>query len=218
MDARTYQIHEFAELAGVTVKALHHYDRLGLLCPERTGAGYRLYREADLETLEQIVALKFLGLPLQQIGELLNRSERLPDAMRIQRRALEDKRALIDRAITAISAAEDSLRNGESVGKDALSTIIKVVEMQDGIEGMKKYYSDEAWERRRRYYEEGPSEEWRALYRDGAALLGTDPASDEAQALLERWFQLSRRAWLGEPEVQTDSPMAWLDRQNWLRP
>ncbi len=67
MLSRHYRIHEFARLAGVTVKALHHYDRLGLLQPGRTEAGYRVYCERDLETLEQIVALRFLGIPLKQI-------------------------------------------------------------------------------------------------------------------------------------------------------
>ena len=67
-----YPPHEFAVLAGVTVRALHHYDRLGLLKPvSRTQAGYRLYSEHDLARLEQIVLLKFLGFSLKQIGELL---------------------------------------------------------------------------------------------------------------------------------------------------
>ena len=64
--SRLYHVHEFAELAGVTVKALHHYDRFGLLTPSRTEAGYRLYAEADLERLEQIIALKFLGFSLKR--------------------------------------------------------------------------------------------------------------------------------------------------------
>ena len=54
--SRRYRIHEFAGLSGLTVKTLHHYDRLGLLTPTRTDAGYRLYAEADLERLEQIIA------------------------------------------------------------------------------------------------------------------------------------------------------------------
>jgi uncharacterized damage-inducible protein DinB len=87
--------------------------------------------------------------------------------------------------------------------------------MQDGIAVMKKYYSEEAWERHRRYYEEGPSPEWRQLYRDTEALLGTDPGSEGAQELVERWFELSRRAYTGDPEVQTDSPTAWMDREHW---
>lgn len=64
--SRLYHVHEFAELARVTVKALHHYDRLGLSEPRRTDAGYRVYTLSDLERLEQIVALKFIGLPLKE--------------------------------------------------------------------------------------------------------------------------------------------------------
>ena len=58
MPDRTYRIREFAQLAGVTVRALHHYDRLRLLKPRRTQTGYRAYDSKDLEILEQIVALK----------------------------------------------------------------------------------------------------------------------------------------------------------------
>src|SRR6059036_742529 len=69
---RTYRAQEFAELAGVTVRTLHHYDRLGLLKPSyRSDAGYRLYSQSDLARLEQIVVLKFLGLRLKSIGRLL---------------------------------------------------------------------------------------------------------------------------------------------------
>ena len=63
---------EFADLAGVTVRTLHHYDRLGLLKARRSDTGYRLYSERDLERLEQVVALKFLGVPLKQIKALLD--------------------------------------------------------------------------------------------------------------------------------------------------
>src|SRR5437667_10506061 len=89
-----YQAHEFAGLAGVTIRTLHHYDRLGLLKPSRrTDAGYRLYRENDLVRLEQIIVLKFLaklGLPLKRIQELLDRKAlELPRVLRLQRRALE---------------------------------------------------------------------------------------------------------------------------------
>jgi DNA-binding transcriptional MerR regulator len=56
---KTYQAREFAQRAGVTMLALHHYDRLGLLKPSgRTGAGHWLYSDRDLVRLEQIVARK----------------------------------------------------------------------------------------------------------------------------------------------------------------
>ena len=87
--------------------------------------------------------------------------------------------------------------------------------MQNSIETMKKYYTEEAWARRRRYYQIGPSREWVELYRDANALTGQDPSSDAAQALADRWLALSVRAWTGDPDVQTDSPAAWMDRENW---
>jgi DNA-binding transcriptional MerR regulator len=70
---RTYSIAAFAALAGVTPRALRHYDRLGLLTPTRSNTGYRRYVERDLEVLEEIIALKFIGVPLKQIAGILSR-------------------------------------------------------------------------------------------------------------------------------------------------
>ncbi len=114
--------------------------------------------------------------------------------------------------IRAIEAAEGA---GDPGDPAVLRKIIEVIEMQNGVETMKKYYSEEAWERHRRYYQEGPSPEWQALYRDVVALLGEDPAAPASQAAAERWLALSLRAQQGDPEVQTDSPTAWVDRASW---
>ena len=83
-----YRVSDFAEKAGVTVRTLHHYDRLGLLKPSgRTEAGYRLYGERDFGRLQQIVTLKFIGLPLRQIKDLLDGSDLdLAATLRLQRR------------------------------------------------------------------------------------------------------------------------------------
>jgi MerR family transcriptional regulator, thiopeptide resistance regulator len=98
-----YRVREFAKLTGVTVKALHHYDRVGLLEPRRTRAGYRLYSAADRDRLEQITALKFVGLPLRQIKTLLDRrSASMVDALTRQRRGLDEQRRTLGRAIAAI--------------------------------------------------------------------------------------------------------------------
>ena len=89
---KLFQAREFAELTGVTVRTLHHYDRLGLLKPSRyTGAGYRLYGEGDLVRLEQIVALKFIGFSLKEIKDLLKRdSIDMSVALRRQRSGVSD--------------------------------------------------------------------------------------------------------------------------------
>ena len=124
-------VQEFGKLAGVTVRALHHYDRLGLLRPRRTEAGYRVYCARDLERLEQIVALKFLGIPLKQIKAMERAELELPDALRMQRTVLEEKRKLLDRAILAIKAAERSIAPGRPADSALLTKIIEVIEMQN---------------------------------------------------------------------------------------
>ena len=105
---KLFQAREFAALTGVTVRALHHYDRLGLLKPSRyTGAGYRLYNEQDVVRLEQIVALKFIGFSLKQIKDILQRRTfDLTTELRRQREAIEEKRERLAVAVQAIQRAE----------------------------------------------------------------------------------------------------------------
>lgn len=65
-------VHEISELAGVSVRTLHHYDNIGLLRPHaRTKAGYRLYSNADLARLQQILLFRELEFPLADIRRIL---------------------------------------------------------------------------------------------------------------------------------------------------
>src|ERR1700747_222422 len=66
-------VSEVAELTGVTVRALHHYDELGLLCPSaRSEAGYRLYSYDDLARLREILIWRRLGFSLNEVRSLLD--------------------------------------------------------------------------------------------------------------------------------------------------
>ncbi len=69
-----FRIGDFSRLTQVTVKALRHYDRLGLLKPERIDpeSGYRYYSGAQLPRLNRILALKDLGFSLEQVSQLLD--------------------------------------------------------------------------------------------------------------------------------------------------
>jgi DNA-binding transcriptional MerR regulator len=67
----SYTVGEVARLTGVTVRALHHYDEIGLLPPgDRSPAGYRRYTEPDLERLPQILTYRELGFPLEEISTI----------------------------------------------------------------------------------------------------------------------------------------------------
>ena len=221
-----YQVSDFAEKAGVTVRTLHHYDRLGLLKPSgRTEAGYRLYSERDFARLQQIVTLKFIGLPLRQIKELLDRKELdLQSALRMQRRLLVDKRLQVEAAIQAIEEAEHSLKSGASPDLAALKKIIEVMERQNSMEWTKKYYSEEAQadiaERASGFTPEMQKkveQDWKTLIADVEAAIASnsDPAGDKAKALAQRWSELVRGFTGGNPGVQQGLNKLYADKGNW---
>ena len=84
MPEQTWKVGELAARTGLTVRTLHHYDAIGLLCPSgRTGSnhgsGHRLYTAADVTRLHQILCLKQLGFGLEQIKEYMFGSQVVTD-------------------------------------------------------------------------------------------------------------------------------------------
>src|SRR5207237_8568274 len=101
-------------------------DSSALPKPNRTETGYRLYYLRDLERLEQIVALKFLGIPLKQIRRMFQRgTSAMSDSLQMQRRVLEEKRRLVDSAIRAIEEAERDAAPGRRPGSTIMQKIIE---------------------------------------------------------------------------------------------
>ncbi|MCR5809728.1 MAG: MerR family transcriptional regulator [Clostridiales bacterium] len=105
-------VREVSRLAGVSVRALHHYDAVGLLKPARvTEAGYRLYDERSLERLQEILLFRELDFPLKEIKAILDDprfSER--DALASQLELLKLRRERLDGVIGLL---ESMLNKGE---------------------------------------------------------------------------------------------------------
>jgi MerR family transcriptional regulator, thiopeptide resistance regulator len=223
---KLYHAKEFAKLTGVTVRALHHYDRLGLLKPSgRTEAGYRLYGKADLIRLQQIATLKFIGLPLKRIKEILDRrSVSLSDTLRMQREALEEQRRHTAQALAAIEKAEACLKAGDEPEFEMLRKIVEVIEMQQKWEFAKQYYSPEARakidERARNFTPEMQAkaqQDWADLIREveAAVAAGEDPASGHAQSLAARWQGLIAGFTGGDPQIESGLRKLYSDEKNW---
>ena len=72
MDGATYSVGQVAKLSGISVRALHHYESLGLLAPKRQGNGYRTYGPEDIERLQHILLYRACGVELADIARILN--------------------------------------------------------------------------------------------------------------------------------------------------
>jgi DNA-binding transcriptional MerR regulator len=217
-----YRASEFAELTGVTVRALHHYDRVGLLKPTgRSAAGYRLYGDGDFARLQQVLTLKFIGLPLKQIKELLGRRELdLVGVLRLQREVLESRRAQLDAALRAVREAESVLSRGGEPALEEFKKIVEVISMQHDTEWMKRYYTEEQLTdlARRGTPEmlERGQREWQTLIAEveEAAREGVDPASARAQRLAARWEGLIEEFTGGDPGIRESLTRLYADQSN----
>lgn len=116
-----YTVKEAAGLAGITVKTLHHYHRIGLLLPaEISGAGYRLYGAPELERLQQILLYRELDFPLDQIARLLAKE---PDRERLlteQEQQLRRRKERLETIIATIHNTLAGMAKGEPMEPEEL--------------------------------------------------------------------------------------------------
>ncbi|GIH07961.1 HTH-type transcriptional activator TipA [Rhizocola hellebori] len=109
-----YPIGKVAELAGVTVRTLHHYDEIGLLSPsQRSATGYRRYDDADLERLQQILYYRELEFSLEEIAAIIDDPQADATAhLRRQHKLLSERIARLAKMVNAIEFAMEASKVG----------------------------------------------------------------------------------------------------------
>jgi DNA-binding transcriptional MerR regulator len=222
--SRTYRVKEFAGLAGVTVRALHHYDRIGLLRPRRRARnGYRVYAERDLLRLQQVVTLKFMGFRLEEIRRILARPRyAVTRALAVQIEAVEREIERLTRASRALRETAVELTAGGRIDWTKLVQIMEELKMSEKNkqEWTKKFFTDSDMKE----FEEigkgyGPEEmkayqdKWTALIEEVKANLNADPAGPVAQDLARRWTEHLDSAYGGHPGLKQKIGQAY--QQAW---
>jgi MerR family transcriptional regulator, thiopeptide resistance regulator len=188
------QIGALAKATGVTVRALHHYDAVGLLVPdERSYSGRRPYSRANVERLYRIIALRKLGLSLEQIREVLEREPDLVATVRSQLAPLERNLALqqeLHASLTRILAMLD---------REQHPTLDQLVQATQVMTMIENHYTPEQLtqlERRRQQLGDGAikqgEREWAELIESVRAerAAGTPPTDPRMLALARRWRSL----------------------------
>jgi DNA-binding transcriptional MerR regulator len=110
----SYSVGQVSAVAGVTVRTLHRYDKAGLLSPsDRSHAGYRLYSEADLVRLQQILFYRELGFPLEEIAAILKDPQADPlERLRARQRQLSEEIARLQRLAEVAERAVEVQETG----------------------------------------------------------------------------------------------------------
>jgi DNA-binding transcriptional MerR regulator len=113
----SFSVGQLAELSGVTVRTLHHYDRIGLLVPgERLPNGYRCYGEDDLDKLQRILFYRELGFSLEKVAAILEDAPEDRSAhLRRQHRLLRDRIERLEEMVAAVEKEMEAEQMGISL-------------------------------------------------------------------------------------------------------
>ena len=204
---RHWRIGEVAKATGLTARALHHYDDIGLLVPsERSAAGYRLYSDGDLRRLYRIVALRGMGFTLGEIGSTLLRDGEDPrPAVRRHLERVDEQVRLAGQLRSRLTRILDMLDRAVEPSADAFVEAIEVMTR------MERYYNPEQLEqlsqRADALGEEGmkrAQDDWARLIAEVEAerQAGTDPADPRLTPLVERWNALIGQFTGGDPGIR----------------
>jgi DNA-binding transcriptional MerR regulator len=149
---RTLSVGELARTTGLTVRTLHHYDRLGLLSPARDGAGRRCYGPAEVRRLHRILALRGFGLSLAEIAEVLDGAGTdLRELLCRQLEQTEERIAAAQRLRRTLLAVIGALaRDGEGAGP----SVDELVELIEGMIAMDRKPTPEQLEQMTRKRQE----------------------------------------------------------------
>lgn len=222
----TYTVGSVAQMAGITVRTLHHYDEIGLLKPSgRTEAGYRLYSDDDISRLQELLFYRELGMGLDEIGTALAApGYDRHNALAEHRQLLSEKRARLDRLIQAVDSALEAEAKGISMdAKDKLEVFgdFKPEDYEAEVEerwGNSPAYA-ESTRRAKRYRKEDwlrikeetgrNVERLIALKRAGHSPSSADAmdAVEEHRQIISRWFyECSHAMHVGLGQMYTADP------------
>ena len=206
------KVGELARRTGLTVRTLHHYDEIGLLTPtRRTEAGYRLYDADDVERLARILALRGLGLSLDEVRSCLDDPELSLGrviALRIGR--LREEIEERTRLLRSLEALEPDAPDGPGAPTGTRDRVDRLIETVERMTMFEKYFTEdqlETLERRREMLGEErireAEAEWPKLIAEvrSARERGVDPESEEARELARRWQALVDEFTGGDPEI-----------------
>ena len=190
------RVKEVADLVGISVRTLHHYDEIGLLVPDQTTeSGYRMYSDGNLELLQQILFFRELGFPLKKIKEIVSSSGfNREEALTLHRKMLLEKRGRLDKMIATIERTIQYTKGEIQMTNE---------EKFEGFDFSSNPYEQEARERwgdqavdqsnakvgqMSKHEQSEMAAGMNAIYTKLAALRNGSPASDEAQAAIKEWY------------------------------
>lgn len=187
-----------ASRLGVTVRTLHHWDAIGLVCPSgRSDGGYRQYTDADLGRIGRVLVYRDVGLSLDEIGVLLEAPAlHVDETLRGQRAELRQRIADLEALGESLDRIIDARKSGVLLPADEQVSIFgRHWQPSWGTEAHERWGDSAQWAQHAERSAGRTAEDWQKIA-DGVETLnddlasacrsGVEPGSDEANSLAER--------------------------------
>lgn len=184
-------VHEVSRLAGVSIRTLQYYDRIGLLRPAGyTEAGYRLYDDTDLARLQQILLFRELEFPLKDIRRIMespdfDSGKALEQQIALLKLKKEHIENLIEFARGINTLGVNYFMSFEAFDRSKLDEYAAQAKASWGDTPQYREF-EERWKDRTAEEEKKLSVQFMALFKEFGELKGQDPASAQAQELVSR--------------------------------
>lgn len=187
---------EVAQLMGVSVRTLHHFEDKGLIAPERTSTGYRLYSANDIDRLHQILVYRSLDFSLAQIAKMIDDGATAEHLER-QKTLLTAKIRNLQSVLHAVETLMEVNMNNPSPADKA-----RAAHAQYAEETERRYGNTDAYQQSAQRTANFTDADWAQATAEGEALEancaqalrdGVVPGSDEANELAERHLESINR-------------------------
>lgn len=190
------KVKEVADLVGTSVRTLHHYDEIGLLTPDKTKTGYRIYSQDHLATLQQILFFRELDFPLKKIKEIINRPTfDRKEALVFHKNMLLDKREKLDQMIRTVEQTIQHMEGEMDMTNEEQFVGFDFTENKYEEEARKRW-GDEAVDATNAQMDQLSTDERKAfadefngLFRKLAEIRHERPDSKRAQDGIRAWYE-----------------------------
>jgi MerR family transcriptional regulator, thiopeptide resistance regulator len=225
MDAEDYTVGVVAELTGVSVRTLHHYDQIGLLEPgQRNAAGYRLYSPQDLQRLQRLLFYRELGFGLDTIAAILVDSESTDrDHLQRQRQLLAGRIARFQAMMAVIDKELSARKMGLSLTPQERLDVFGSTRLEDHADqAEQRWGGTPQWAQRQQRTAGYTRQDWLQLRAEQAsihqrlrdAMNDGVPATDLAVMNLAEEHRQHIHRWLHDCGYETHRELAWAYRAN----
>ena len=193
MNSQFKTVNEVAKLTGITVRALHYYDEINLFKPsDNTSAGYRLYSNEDIETLQQILFLKEIGFELKKIKDIIHNPQfDKIRALKSHKKILVLKKQRIEELIKLI---ENKLDGKSDISFSEFDESIIIAKQKEYHEEVKRRYRDthaykEFQEKQSERNNEFPDidKKAREIFGNIASCMELPPSCEKVQYYISLW-------------------------------